>query len=63
MKIVLTHKHEKFLLKQEKGDFNGIAKVRLFLKRLETFENPTALPNCKKMQDSKKPLAMASRKL
>lgn len=50
MQVILANKHNKFLKKQAKGDFNGIAKVRLFLSTLETMANPTNLSNCKKMQ-------------
>ena len=51
MQVVIPHKVDKYLKKQGKGDPIGIRKVRSFLgKHIETAENPTLLPNCKKMQ-------------
>lgn len=51
MQVILIPKVDKYLEKQQKGDPLGIRKVRIFLgKHLETAQNPTLLPNCKKMQ-------------
>ena len=51
MQIIIPHKVEKYLEKQCKGDFKGITKVMQFLNfNLPNAENPTLLPNCKKMQ-------------
>ena len=51
MKIILPHKVEKFLDKQEKGDFTGVMKVKRFLDtKLSNAQNPTSLSNAKKMQ-------------
>ena len=50
MKIVLPHKVEKFLDKQEKGDFKGVEKLKFFLEILEGALEPTKLPNAKKMR-------------
>ena len=53
MQIILSNSAEKFLNKQCNGDPKGIYKVRSFLADLGDERNPTALPNCKKMQGSK----------
>ena len=50
MKIIVPHKVEKFLDKQEKGDFKGVEKIKFFLQILEEALEPTKLPNAKKMQ-------------
>lgn len=52
MEIVLSKKVDRFLEKQSKGDLKGIIQVQCFLKDLEAENNPTALKNCKKMQNS-----------
>lgn len=49
MKIVIPYKVDKYLSKQSNGDPKGVRKIRKFLKKfLESSENPTLLPNCKK---------------
>ncbi|MGX3044164.1 type II toxin-antitoxin system RelE family toxin [Helicobacter sp. T3_23-1056] len=53
MQVILSNSAEKFLDKQGDGDPKGIYKVRVFLANLSYENNPTALPNCKKMQGSK----------
>ena len=53
MKIILHNQVDKFLNKQANGDPKGIYQVRMFLASLKNEPNPTALPNCKKMQTSK----------
>ena len=53
MQIILSNNAEKFLDKQGDGDTKGIYKVRVFLANLGDSNNPTALPNCKKMQGAK----------
>lgn len=51
MQVILPRKVDKFLDKQGKGDPKSVRKIRTFLfKYLATAENPTSLPNCKKMQ-------------
>ncbi|TLD95402.1 type II toxin-antitoxin system RelE/ParE family toxin [Helicobacter jaachi] len=51
MQIIIPRKVDKFLEKQNKGDPKGVRKIRTFLwNQLSTAENPTTLPNCKKMQ-------------
>lgn len=50
MEIKLERKVNKSLDRQMKGDPKGIGKVKRFLQNyLEKSENPTQLPNCKKM--------------
>lgn len=47
----MPYKVSKYLEKQSKGDIRGIDKVKQFLELyLATIQNPTLLPNCKKMQ-------------
>lgn len=53
MQVILTNSADKFLDKQCNGDPKGIYKVRTFLAKLDSETNPTALPNCKKMQGAK----------
>lgn len=54
MEIRLSNSADKFLTKQYRGDPNGIHLVRLFIdEKLAKATNPTALPNCKKMQGAK----------
>lgn len=51
MKIIIPSKVDKYLIKQGKGDPRGIDRVTQFIEHfLATAENPTSLPNCKKMQ-------------
>lgn len=51
MKIIIPRKVDKYLKKQRNGDLKGISKVMQFLDSyLSKTENPTLLPNCKKMQ-------------
>lgn len=50
MKIIITHKVNKYLKKQSKGDMRGIDKIKQFLELyLAKAENPLTLPNCKKI--------------
>lgn len=50
MKIIITHKVDKYLKRQSKGDMRGIDKVKQFLELyLATAQNPLSLPNCKKL--------------
>lgn len=54
MEIRLSNNADKFLTKQYRGYPNGIHLVRLFIdEKLARATNPTALPNCKKMQGAK----------
>lgn len=53
MQVILSNSADKFLYKQCNGDPKGIYKVRVFLSKLGNEINPTALPNCKKMQGTK----------
>lgn len=53
MQVILSNSANKFLDKQCNGDPKGIYKVRVFLAQLGSEPNPTALPNCKKMQGAK----------
>ncbi len=53
MQVVLSNQANKFLDKQSNGDPKGIYKVRVFLADFGDERNPTALPNCKKMQGAK----------
>lgn len=50
MQIIIPRKVDKFLEKQQQGDPKGIRKIRTFFNTLSLAENPTSLPNCKKMQ-------------
>lgn len=50
MQIIIPRKVDKFLEKQQQSDPKGIRKIRTFLNTLSLAENPTSLPNCKKMQ-------------
>ena len=55
MKIILPKSVDKYLSKQFKGDTKNIHLIRLFLDtKLATSENPTILPNCKKLQGYEK---------
>ena len=55
MKIILPKSVDKYLSKQFKGDPKNIHLIRLFLDtKLATSENPTILPNCKKLQGYEK---------
>lgn len=51
MQIIIPRKVDKYLEKQGNGDPKGVRKIRTFLwNYLSIAENPTALPNCKKME-------------
>ena len=53
MQVILPRKVDKYLIKQRMGDPRGIDRVAQFIEQyLATAENPTLLPNCKKMQDT-----------
>lgn len=53
MRIIIPRKVDKYLEKQGNGDPKGVRKIRTFLwNYLSIAENPTALPNCKKMQST-----------
>lgn len=50
MRVIISNKIEKYLIKQYKGDRDGIMLIRLFINTLENSDDPTKLKNAKKMQ-------------
>lgn len=55
MKIIIPKNVDKYLSKQFKGDPKNIHLIRLFLDtKLAKSDDPTRLPNCKKLQGYEK---------